>query len=109
MKLNLGEVVLLRMDFHQATGAKVRPAVVLLDSGDEDFVAAPVTSRARDSAYDLEIPDWMSAGLNVPSFIRIHKLTVLPKAAIIRKLGDLNEADREDLTQLLQRAFGGRT
>jgi len=29
MKLQLGEVVLIRMQFHQAAGAKVRPAVVL--------------------------------------------------------------------------------
>ena len=33
--------------FHQAVGGKVRPAIVLLDAGDDDFVAAPVTSRDR--------------------------------------------------------------
>ena len=43
MTLRLGEVVLIRMQFHQAPGAKVRPAVVLLDPGDDDFVAAPIT------------------------------------------------------------------
>jgi hypothetical protein len=40
MKLRLGDVVLIRMQFHQATGAKARPAVVLLDPEDDDFVAA---------------------------------------------------------------------
>ena len=43
------------MQFHEATGAKVRPAVVLLDTGDSDFVAAPVTSQARNSEFDLTI------------------------------------------------------
>jgi hypothetical protein len=57
----------------------VRPAVVLLDTGDDDFVAAPVTSRPRLSEYDLPVQEWTTAGLNVPSFIRVHKLTVLPK------------------------------
>lgn len=66
-----GEVVLIRIQFHQATGGKVRPAVVLLDSGDDDFVAAPVTSQARNSEYDLAIQDWRGAGLNVASHIRI--------------------------------------
>ena len=51
MTLRFGDVVLIRMDFHQTTGAKVRPAVVLLDTGDEDFVAAPITSRARNSTW----------------------------------------------------------
>ena len=44
MTLQFGEVVLIRI---QATGAKVRPAVVLLDSGDDDFVAAPIKSQVR--------------------------------------------------------------
>ncbi len=50
MILRFGEVVPIRMEFHQTTGAKVRPAVVLLDTGDDDFVAAPITSPA--------IEDW---------------------------------------------------
>ena len=67
MILRFGEVVLIRMRFHQTTGAKVRPAVVLLDTGDEDIVAAPITSQSRYSEYDLAIEDWRSAGLNVAS------------------------------------------
>lgn len=44
MRLQAGEVILIRMKFHAAAGGKVRPAVVLLDAGDDDFVAAPITS-----------------------------------------------------------------
>ena len=54
MTLRPGEVVLIRIDFHQTPGGKLRPAVVLLDSADDDFVAAPITSRLRIS--DLDIP-----------------------------------------------------
>ena len=49
MDLHPGDTVLIEVDFHQTRGARVRPAIVVLDSGDEDFVAAPVTSRARGS------------------------------------------------------------
>lgn len=42
MTLRPGEVVLIRIDYHQASGGKIRPAVVLLESGDDDFVAAHV-------------------------------------------------------------------
>lgn len=79
MTLQTGEVVLIRMQFHQTQGSKVRPALVLLDTGDDDFVAAPVTSQLRTSEFDFALADWRAAGLNVPSFARVHKLTVLPK------------------------------
>jgi mRNA interferase MazF len=95
------------MEFHQTEGGKVRPAIVLLDAGDADFVAAPVTSRPRLSEYDLPVEQWKEAGLNVPSFIRIHKLTVLPKSGIVRQLGSLTKSDRDALTRILARAFRG--
>ena len=105
--MKLGEVVLLRMEFHQTTGGKVRPAVVLLDTGDDDFVAAPVTSRPTLSEYDLPVQEWKTAGLNVPSFIRVHKLTVLPKSGMVRQLGRLTKPDCDALVQVLGRAFQG--
>ena len=105
MTLRPGEVVLIRIDFHQTPGGKLRPAVVLLDSGDDDFVAAPITSRLRVSDFDLPIHEWRLAGLNIASMIRVHKLTVLPKDEIVRRLGDLAGADRAALTEVLHRAF----
>ena len=38
-----GDVVLIEVPFHQKQGVKVRPALVILDTGDDDFVAAPIT------------------------------------------------------------------
>lgn len=105
MTLRPGEVVLIRIDFHQTAGGKLRPAVVLLDSGDDDFVAAPITSRLRTSAFDVSIHHWREAGLNTASTIRVHKLTVLAKEEIVRRLGDLAEPDRTALTVVLRRAF----
>jgi mRNA interferase MazF len=75
MTLRPGEVVLIRIDFHQTPGGKVRPAIVLLDSGDDDFVGAPVTSHPVRSDFDLAIRHWREAGLNVASTIRVDKLT----------------------------------
>jgi mRNA interferase MazF len=105
MKLRVAEVVLIRMQFHQAPGAKVRPALVLIDPGDEDFVAAPITSQMRVSGFDLAVADWQPAGLNVPSMVRLHKLTVLAKADIVRRLGVCSSTDREALAKLLCRIF----
>jgi mRNA interferase MazF len=105
MTLRPGEVVLIRIEFHQRSGGKLRPAVVLLDSGDEDFVAAPITSRARVTDFDVPIREWGEAGLNIPSTIRADKLTVLTKDEIVRRLGELGGPDRIALREVLRRAF----
>ena len=95
MTLRLGEVVLIRIDFHQTPGGKLRPAAV----------AAPITSRPRVSSFDVPIHQWREAGLNTASTIRVHKLTVLAKDEIVRRLGELAGADRAALTEVLRRAF----
>jgi mRNA interferase MazF len=105
MTLRVGELVLIRMRFHHGAGAKVRPALIVLDTGDDDFVAAPVTSQSRHSAFDLAIQDWSFAGLNVASTIRLHKLTVIEKTEVVRILGNLAEQDRAAFLALLCRAF----
>lgn len=105
MTLHPAEVVLIRLQFHQAQGSKIRPAIVLLDTGDDDFVAAPVTSHARSSEFDLVLEGWQEAGLNVPSFVRVHKLTVLAKADIVRRIGICSTADRRAIRTVTCRAF----
>jgi mRNA interferase MazF len=105
MTLLPGEVVLVRIDFHQTSGGKVRPAVVLLDAGDDDFVAAPITSQRRGTDFDLALRHWREAGLNVASTICIHKLTVLAKDDAARRLGQLAAVDRAALAEVLRRAF----
>ena len=105
MTLRPGEIVLVRIGFHETPGGKLRPAAVLLDSGDDDFIAAPVTSRFRVSDFDIPIHQWRDAGLNTASTIRVHKMTVLAKDEIVRRLGELRAADRAALAGLLRRAF----
>lgn len=83
----------------------MRPAIVLLDSEDDDLVGAPVTSRFRVSDFDVPIHDWREAGLNTASMIRVHKLTVLAKGDIERRLGDLTVEDRAALAVVIRRAF----
>ena len=103
--LRFGDLVPIRMDFHQMAGAKVRPAVVLLDTGDDDFVAAPITSRERSSGWDFQLEHWREAGLNVASFVRVHKLAVLAKTNVARSLGTLSQADRDRLEAIVCRTY----
>ena len=63
-------------------------------------MAAPITSQPRASEFDLVVTDWQAAGLNVLSIVRVHKLTVLAKADIVRRLGVCSSADREALAKI---------
>lgn len=105
MTLQFGEVVLVKIEFHQAAGSKIRPAVVLLDTGDDDFVAAPITSQPRNSGHDLALADWRGAGLNVASYVRPHKLTVLSKGGVVRRLATISEGDLKQLANALCSLF----
>ena len=105
MTLRPGDVVLIRMQYHQTQGSKIRPALVLLDTGDDDFVAASVTSQPRSSECDVPLAEWQAAGLNVPSSVRVHKLTVLPKSDIVRQLGSCSGSDRDGLLRVLCHTF----
>jgi mRNA-degrading endonuclease toxin of MazEF toxin-antitoxin module len=80
--------------------------LALLDAGDEDFVATPITSQTRNTEFDLPFQKWREAGPNVASTARIHKLTVLAKNEIVRRVGTLSDQDREAL--LLTMAIGRR-
>jgi predicted transcriptional regulator len=43
--------------------------------------------------------------LNTASTIRVHKLTVLAKDEVVRRLGELAEPDRTALRAVLRRAL----
>ena len=105
MPLHFGDIVLIEVPFHQVQGSKIRPATVVLDSGDEDFVAAPITSRPGAAEFDLVLQDWRNAGLNVPSTVRLHKIAVLSKAIIRRTVGRLAATDLASVHAKLCRAF----
>lgn len=57
------------------------------------------------SGFDVPIYQWREAGLNTASTMRVHKLTVLAKDEIVRRLGELAGADRIALSEVLRRVF----
>ena len=91
--------------FHQAAGAKTRPVIVVMDSGDSDFVAVPITSKPRQWPFELALQDWAQARLHHPSFVRVDKILVLAKASIHKELGYLSKVDSLALRSLLCTAF----
>jgi len=90
-KLLLGEVVLLKFPFTNGQSHKRRPALVLLDTDDKDFIACRVTSKLYNTEYDFEIEDWKHCGLKLQSIIRLHKIASLDKNLVEETMGTINK------------------
>ena len=63
MRFEPGDLVLLAFPFTSEAGAKQRPALVLLDAGDDDLLLARVTTQPHTSKFDTVIQNWSKAGL----------------------------------------------
>lgn len=107
-----GDVVLVPFPFTDQTAAKKRPAVVI--SSDTyhryrgDVVVMAVTSQPSTSARlagEVLITEWEQAGLLRPSLIK-PVLATLERGLILRKLGELQDRDRDALRAALQQILG---
>ena len=101
-----GDIVL--VDFPQ-TGTserKRRPALVILDIGDDDIILAPVTTVERTGRGDGRLQDWQKAGLLRESWIRLAKVACLPKADTVRRLGQISTTDRNLIGKKWQTLYG---
>jgi mRNA interferase MazF len=99
------DVLLLEYPSSDLRAIKIRPAIVLLDTGDEDLLVAKVTSQPARDPFDVALLDWEEEGLRTESFVRSHKLFTLDKALIVRRLGSLTKSDNELLKKVLQQLW----
>lgn len=101
-----GELVLIDYPFTTGTQFKLRPALVLLDTGDADVLVARITTQSVTTPFDVPLTDWQSAGLLAPSTVRLHKLVTSAKFRVNRLLGHLEPGDRQKVSVVLQQLFG---
>jgi mRNA interferase MazF len=97
-----GDVLLLSFPFVDAENSKRRPALVLLDTGDNDVVVVRITGQIQATSFDIELLDWQQAGLRLPSFVRVHKIATLEKQLAERQLGTLSLRDWQQVQATLQ-------
>ncbi|OGY81979.1 MAG: hypothetical protein A3F54_03585 [Candidatus Kerfeldbacteria bacterium RIFCSPHIGHO2_12_FULL_48_17] len=100
---NFGDIVLTAYPLVTGSEGKQRPALVLHDLGDDDLLLARITSKNHyKSSYDITVKEWKAAGLLFPSVIRIHKVTTLEKAIMIRTMGKLEKLDQEEVKKAVK-------
>ena len=100
-----GDVLLAFLTFSDGQGGKRRPVLVLHDFGDADLLVVPVTSHPIRLETDLTLADWKSAGLRLPSTVRVEKFSTIAKSSIAQKLGTLPAADLAGVKRTLSDVF----
>ena len=100
-----GEVVLIAFPFSATNTKKRRPALILLDTRDEDIIVARITSQPQSSPFDIELKQWQASGLKVQSWVRLHKLATLEKTLVARRLGKLASNDWSEIQTLLKQLW----
>ncbi len=102
---NVGDILLLKFPFSSEQETKRRPALVVLDVGDDDVLVARIPTRDSKFKFDVVLMQWKQAGLKAPSVVRLHKLATLEKSLVDRKLGHLPAEDWNAIRQVLKDLF----
>lgn len=84
---------------------KQRPALAILDTGDDDIVLAPITSKERRGREDCRIKNWKQASLLSVSWVRLAKVACISKEDIVRKLGRLTSSDVKNVVSVWSRLY----
>jgi mRNA interferase MazF len=100
-----GELLFMLFPFSDVSGGKRRPALVLLDTGDNDIVVARVTGQISRTEFDVVLTEWQQAGLLMPSVVRLHKVTTLEKHMVERRLGMLAAEDWARVRTIVQQLW----
>jgi mRNA interferase MazF len=108
---NFGDIVLVPFPFTDQSATKRRPAVVVSSQGYHaeraDLIIMAVTSQARPvlALGEVQVKDWRGAGLIKPSVIK-PVVTTVERSLVIRRLGQLEQVDRQALKDALGAIIG---
>lgn len=111
-----GDIVLVQYPFTNRTSSKVRPAIVLTSDDIIDrqpdvvvgFISSriPKTIEATDYVLREGNPGFPNTGLKKASVFKMHKITILPKRLLKKKIGSVDQSTQGILNQKLGWALG---
>jgi mRNA interferase MazF len=90
----VGSVVLVRFPFSDLTGVKLRPAVIIAYSDNEDWILCQITSNpyADGNAVQIDDSSFEDGALQKTSYIRPGKLFTGNTRIIERRVGVIKAA-----------------
>ena len=106
-----GDIILVPFPFTDQSQTKKRPAVVIssqaYNTERPDLIIMAVTSKLKPTGTigELIVKDWQTAGLLKPSAIK-PIITTIEKGLVIKRLGRLEQEDRDALQEGLKSILG---
>ena len=107
MAFSAGEVVLVPFSYRDQLAERTRPAVVVSAQNynqQGDLVIAAVTSQAPRFASDYALQDWATAGLQLPSTVRMLLATVA-ETRVLHHVGRLTDGDWAEVQLRVRQVF----
>jgi mRNA interferase MazF len=106
-----GTVILVRFPFSDLSQTKVRPALVLADSGQGDCILCQITSNPYTDSSAIEIGEeaFASGSLHRTSYARPRKIFTTDRDLLLREIGvlkpDVHRRVVEILVEVLREPF----
>ncbi len=96
---SVGTVVLVRFPFSDLSRSKVRPAVVLADTGRNDWVLCQVTSQPYTDPLAVEVTsgNLASGSFRKDSYARPGKLFTANAGIMTKEIGELKSEKLEEI------------
>jgi len=105
-----GKIVLIPFPFTDLTNAKLRPALVLIES-ENDCVVAFVSSRVPTELSSTEIliredhKEFAGTGLKRSSVLRLDKVATVSKSLMLGEIGQIGASLRREVNRKLREAY----
>ena len=105
-----GKIVLIPFPFTDLTNAKLRPALVLIES-ENDCVVVFVSSRVPTELSSTEIliredhKEFAGTGLKRSSVLRLDKVATVSKSLMLGEIGQIGASLRREVNRKLREAY----
>jgi len=98
--LSVGDVIFVHFPFSDLKKSKLRPAVLVANIQNEDWILCQITSKPYADVNSIEINkiNFKKGSLNITSYIRAGKIFTAHISIINKKVGQLNLATRKLLS-----------
>jgi len=106
MRFKKGDIVLVPFPFTDLSGRKLRPALVLYDSGFDVIVCFISSVLKVSSGFDIEVLRSEANGLKVNSVIKLTKMATLSRDLVLGRIGVLEDKYLKEVDEKLKEMFG---
>ena len=100
---SVGTVVLVRFPFSDLSRSKLRPAVVLADTGRRDWILCQITSQPYTDPLAVEVmnADLSSGSFRKDSYARPGKLFTANATIMTKQIGELKPERLEEIIKVV--------